>query len=49
MGGARVEDGVDGVVDEVVVVIGCYEAMVSGKFCPELAGCLGEGIILARE
>ena len=33
----------------VIVVIGCYEPMAGGEFCPELIGCLGEGIILARE
>jgi hypothetical protein len=37
------------VVVVTVVDIGCYEAMAGGKFCPELIGCLGEGIILTRE
>ena len=44
-----VAGGVVIVVVVVVVVIGCYETMAGGEFCPELIGCLGEGIILARE
>ena len=55
VGGPGLEDVAGGVV--VVVVgcgcasgeIGCYEGMASRKFCPELVGCLGKGIILARE
>ena len=38
-----------GDVDVTSMGVGCYEAMASGKFCPELVGCLGEGIILTRE
>jgi hypothetical protein len=39
-----------GVVDvDVIVVIGGYEAMARREFCPELCGCFGEGIILARK
>lgn len=46
------EDGSGvGVVDVDVggMGVGCYEAMAGSKFCPELVGCLGEGIILTRE
>jgi hypothetical protein len=42
--GRRGQDGVGG-----AGMSGCYEGMVGSKFCPELSGGLGEGIILAGE